>query len=82
MTLQERLELLEMNREFEVLKVDEGYYRISFNNLSAYISSKTSTPIYYVTGVYNSGCDEESFDINDLMRLKKFCELFLGKEGK
>lgn len=73
----DKLELLDLGKNFCVTKRDDGFeVESTIDNIAAFIS-KDKTITYYVTGCYDSGSDWVSFDINELTKLKKFCELMI-----
>ena len=80
--MKEKLELLNYTRDFEVVKISNDEYEVTTinTNFKAFICSDGSIE-YYVTGCYNSGNDEMYIDIEELEKLKAFCEL-LVKDGK
>lgn len=72
MTLAEKLKFLDRSKGFTV-NYGEQESQIEGENVSAVIDSYGVT--YYVSGVYNSGTDYAEIDIDELMRLKEFCEM-------
>lgn len=79
----DKLELLNLSKNFCVTKKDKtqwsdsGYEVETMNsNLGAFISDDKKIT-YYVTGCYDSGSDWIDFDIDELTKLKKFCELMI-----
>jgi hypothetical protein len=69
------LELIEYAKYFNVRKEkSETYYvEMKETDLAATIEGEEIT--YYLTGCYNSGADWLDIDIEELCKLKKFCEL-------
>lgn len=75
--MNDKLELLAYSKEFQIDKRDDGYeIQTHYEDLAAFISNDKKIT-YYVTGCYNSGSDWISFDIKQLEKLKKFCELMV-----
>lgn len=72
----DKLELLSLGKDFIVTKRDDGYEVEASSDLAAFISNDKKIT-YYVTGCYNSGSDWVDFDIDELTKLKKFCELMI-----
>lgn len=73
----DKLELLNLSKNFCVTKKDDGFeVESTTENIAAFISNDKKIT-YYVTDCYNSGCDWVHFDINELTKLKNFCELMI-----
>lgn len=73
-SISEKLKFLDRSKGFTV-NYGEQESQIEGENVSAVIDSYGVT--YYVSGVYNSGTDYAEIDMNELMRLKEFCELLV-----
>ena len=68
------LKLISLADRFKVIEKSDGYEIESKNSdLGAYIY-KDNKIEYFVTGVYNSGLNWAEIEINELLKLKKFCE--------
>lgn len=73
----DKLELLNLSKNFSVTKKDDGFeVESTTDNIAAFISNDKKIT-YYVTDCYDSGRDWIDFDINELEKLKKFCELMI-----
>lgn len=73
----DKLELLDLGKNFSVTKRDDGFEVESREeNIAAFISNDKKIT-YYVTGCYDSGRDWIDFDIEELTKLKNFCELMI-----
>lgn len=77
--ISEKLELLSMAEKYSVTKRTDGEYEIAHNSseLGAIINGQGMVE-YYVTGVYNCGADWAEIEMDELMALKRFCELLTG----
>lgn len=79
--MKEKLDLLSYARDFEVVKISNdtyNEYEVTAKNggIKAFISEDGDIE-YYVTGCYNSGDDDIWIDIEELQKLKEFCELLI-----
>lgn len=73
----DKLELLNLSKYFCITKKEKGYeIETTTSNLGAFISNDKNIT-YYVTGCYDSGCDWIDFNIDELEKLKNFCELMI-----
>lgn len=77
--ISEKLELLSMAEKYTVTKLTDGEYEVAQDDaeLGAIINGQGMVK-YYVTGVYNSGADWAEIEMDELMALKRFCELLTG----
>ena len=66
----------ESNGSYHFHKHEDGQYEITDNNanIGATIDPEDGEIVYYVVGVYNSGCDWAEIDIEALNGIKKLCE--------
>ena len=76
------LELLNKSRMFEVKRVNDGCYEVTFKSaedhpLSAVYSGGQGW-LYYIGGVYNNGSDWVCVDVGRLRELISFCESLSG----
>ena len=72
----DKFELLALAKDFIVRRSECGYDVESKNSeLVACVEGKTLT--FYLTNCYNSGTDYREIEIDELMKLKAFCELLM-----
>ena len=74
--IKKKLDWLAQASKFNIRKTSDGHYEVEFSdgkNIEASIYEDGDI-VYYVTGVYNSGCDWEEIDIDALLELKAYCE--------
>lgn len=81
--INDKLELLSMAENFMIKKKSgdyEGQYEVEHKvaEVGAIINPDRSVE-YYVTGVYNSGCDWAEIEMDALMDLKRFCEFMVKR---
>ena len=81
MNIKDKLDLMNLSKEFEVNQHEDGSYEIVLkgSNLVAFISLGEDQVNYYVTGVYNSCSDYERINMLQLEKLKKFVEFLMGE---
>lgn len=73
----DKLELIQLSKNFTVDKKEDGYeVEHRDYNLAAFIS-KDKNIKYYVTGVYNSGLDWQEVNYKGLKEIQRFCELVI-----
>lgn len=71
----EKLELLSLAKSFEVKKTSDGFdVTMEGSELAACIAENGDIE-YFRTGCYNSGCDWMEIPVDELQKLKNFCEL-------
>lgn len=74
--INDKLELLSMEKKFTVSKRNDGGYDVDHKteDIGAviYVNGEIQ---YFVTGIYNSGTDFAEIDIEALNDLKRFCEM-------
>lgn len=74
-------ELLSLSKDFTITKKDDGYdVELQDEDLGAHISFIPPEIRYYVTHCYNSGIDWNEIYMDELLKLKKFCELIVKLE--
>lgn len=80
MTIKERLDLIALSKDFKITPTSAGYLvKCADYDLEAYIDSAGFCISYHITGVMNSAFDSHEIDMDELMKLKEYCEMLVKK---
>lgn len=81
MTIKERLDLIALSKDFKITTADTGYFVEHVDSyLAAYIDSAGFCISYHITGIMNSAFGSHEIDMDELMKLKEYCEMLVKKD--
>lgn len=80
MDVKDNLTLIKYASKFSVEETGNNVLQIAepYAEVAAEINVNDGKISYYVTGVYNSGSNWAEINMNQLNRLKEFCEAIVG----